>query len=150
MCDRCPTKSKLAYVASPAVLIAAVVLFFGNYTYSFVFCQTLVALAFVLLFWQMYNHTSPYNAIRESSNWFIRWICRFGKLSFPIYLTHSFVAYEFSIISLKILTSIYDNSVLWYFVLLPVMLCLSYVIGFLFNKIILYASRITGIGRSGR
>lgn len=148
--NRFNNKSKFAYIASLTFLIASIVLFFGNYKYSFVFCQTLIALAFTLFFWQIYNNAKIFNSISNSSNWVIRIICNFGKLSFPIYLFHSFITYEFSILCLKILNSIYDNEVLWYLLLLPAIICLSYLIGFIFNKVIIYISNATKMGSNGR
>ncbi len=117
-------------------LFLSIILFFGNFRYSFVFCPSFVAASFLLLFTWVSANKNICNKIESRSNGVVRTILAFGKNSFSIYLTHSFIVYEFSVVSLKFLRMIKNDDLLWYIVLLPIEFCLVYFVGYLYNKCI--------------
>lgn len=140
--NRCAA-TKYAPHFSAVCFLIAIILFYGDYKYSFVFCPTFVALAFMFLFWHLSKDLKFYNFI-HSSNKIVGIINKFGEISFPIYLTHPFVVYEFSLISLKILRHIYHVDLLWYLILLPIEFCLAYFVGYIYNKCIFYIKNSRG------
>lgn len=128
--------NKKALPFSLLSLFVSIILFFGNFKYSFVFCPSFVAASFLLMYAWISTNKNNCNKIENGSNVVVRTILAFGKNSFPIYLTHSFIVYEFSMVSLKFLRTINNNDLLWYIVLLPIEFCLVYFVGYLYNKCI--------------
>lgn len=114
--------------------VMAVILFYGNIPYAFVLCPTFVACAFVLLYGVVLSDQRAYERIDQSPNGIVKLIRRFGKISYPIYLTHSFIVYELSTICLTLLRPIYNNDLLWYVILLPIEICLVYLVGRIYDK----------------
>ena len=130
--------TKHALLVSVTFWIIAIVLFFGNYHYSFVFCPSFVAAGFVFLYWYLLNNESFYNAIHKGSNILVRTVSAFGKISFSIYLTHSFIVYEFSSVCMRFLRPVYNNDLLWYILLLPFQFCFTYLVAHIYDKCTAY------------
>lgn len=126
--------SKLFPCFSLVLLMISAILFYGEYKYSFVFCPSFVAASFVFFYLYILNNKMTYNGINENKNVIVRIISRFGKISFSIYLIHSFIVYDFSILCLRFLRPVYNNDFLWYLILLPIEYCLIYVLGSIYNK----------------
>lgn len=141
LCDRYNNIKSAPYF-SIVLFLVSIILFFKNYKYSFVFCPSAVATTFTLLFFCLSKNQKFYNIINNNSNQIVKLINNFGKMSFPIYLTHSFVVYEFTTICLIILRRIYNIDLLWYLILLPVQFCLSYLVGYIYNKCIAYVKSL--------
>lgn len=116
--------------------VVSVALFYGGWRYSFVFCPSFVAASFMLLFWCIMDRQTFCDKIDGEKNLIIKTIHRFGSISFPIYLTHSFVVYDLSVIFLKLLRPVCNNEFVWYLILLPIDFCLVYVVGYVYNKCI--------------
>lgn len=133
-------KAKFAPYGAFMFAVISVILFYGEYKYSFVFCPSFAAAAFMLLYWHL-SYSGRFDRVVNSSNKIVRTIYNFGKLSFPIYLTHSFVAYDFSSDCLKLMRRVYDNDLLWHLILLPIVFCLTYLVGYAFQKCIAYIKK---------
>jgi hypothetical protein len=133
------TKKTLLF--SLLALIVSIILFFGEFQYSFVFCPSFVAISFLLLYMWVSTNQNIYNTINEGSNCIIRTILKFGANSFSIYLTHSFIVYEFSMVCLKFLHMMHPNDLVWYIVLLPIEFCLIFIVGYVYNKCIALLQR---------
>lgn len=138
VCHR--NQAKLAPYGALVLFVISVILFYGEYKYSFVFCPTFVAASFMLLYWHLIN-SEKFNSVVHGSNKIVKTICSFGKLSFSIYLTHSFIAYDLSANCLKILSGIYKNDLLWHLILLPIVFGLTYLVGYAFHKCIAYIKK---------
>lgn len=115
-------------------LLLSVFLFFGNWKYAFVFCPSTMAISVALLYWHLIDNQKAFTKISVSSGTVIKLICKLGKLSFSIYLTHSFIVYEFSSFCLSFLRRIYNNDALWYLLLLPIEFCLIVALGYAYDK----------------
>lgn len=133
------TKKTLFF--SLLALIASIILFFGEFQYSFVFCPSFVAISFLLLYMWVSANQNIYNTINKGSNCIIRTILKFGANSFPIYLTHLFIVYDFSMVCLKFLHMVSPNDLVWYIVLLPIEFCLAFIVGYVYNKCIMLFQR---------
>ena len=57
-----------------------------------------------------------------------------GEHSFPVYLTHSYIAFDLCAIARSLLTGIYANDLLWFVLLQPFVIALSYSFGKLFHQ----------------
>lgn len=130
-------KSKYAPLISIVLWIASIFLFYCGWRYSFVFCQSFVACAFVFIGWWLFNNERVCDVINKNKNCVLRALNSFGKISFPIYLTHQFVVYDFSVVCLKFLRPLCNNDFLWYIILLPIEIVLVYFVGSVYNKCIL-------------
>lgn len=121
--------------------IVAVVLFYANIPYSFVLCPTFVACSFMLLYRVVLGDQRAYDRINSCSNGVIKVVRKFGKISYPIYLTHSFIVYELSTVCLSWLRPICGNDLLWYAILLPIEIYLVYLIGHLYDKVLMFIKK---------
>lgn len=70
------------------------------------------------------------------SNRLTRLVCHVGKHSYAIYLFHSFVAFDVAAVILWVLRKVYPNDTLWYLILLPIVIVLSYLVGFVLDSMI--------------
>ena len=59
-----------------------------------------------------------------------------GEYSFSIYLTHSYIAFDFCYVATVILSRIYVNDLLWFVLLQPFVIVLTYFVGKIFNNLI--------------
>ncbi len=134
--------SKYAPFFSICFATLSIILFYGRWHYSFVFSPSLVAASFLLLCWPMLSCPKSFNCFNNDKNIVIKAIREIGKISFPIYLTHTFIVYDFSAVCLKFLLPIYNNNFLWYIILLPIEFCLVVLVGYAYNKSISFIEKI--------
>lgn len=115
-------------------LAVTVVLFFGEYAYAFVAVPSTAALTFLLV----YACTAAGSAGKPNRNppALVRAVSKLGEHSFPIYLMHTFIVYEFTSGVLSVLRRIARNELLLYAILLPVQILLSAAAGFLYDRCI--------------
>lgn len=117
-------------------LSSSVVLFFGDWKLSFVICPTLVALSFLFLYLSFWNSQTAMERIDRNTSLWIRAVRGFGRVSFPIYLTHTFIVYEFAGFCLRYLRPICSNELLLYVILLPIEICLIRIVGYGYDRLI--------------
>ncbi len=125
-------KSCSAYTAiikAILILSCSLVLFTLKLPYVFVILPALCGWGFynvtlAMLDFEMMPKKEPHKKC---------WLSFFGKQSFNIYLTHSFVVYEGSIVARKLLSSLPVSDVLLYVILLPILVALSYMVAWMFQ-----------------
>lgn len=134
--SRCPHNAKADLFCSVLLWVAAFALFFSRVPYAFVFCPSVVALAFVLLFRYVLHHKKAADSICKNTGIVIRAIRGLGAGSYPIYLTHPFIVYGVPLVGLRFLRPICSNDFLWYLILLPLMFLMSCIAGRIYGKCI--------------
>ncbi|MBE6795950.1 MAG: acyltransferase [Ruminococcaceae bacterium] len=127
------SKAKWSLPLFAVMMALSLLLFFKDFKYSFVFVPTTVSVAWISLIAFFVNNKKCSKATENKSNIIVKTVMNFGKYSFPIYLTHSFVVYDFSEFALRLLSRVYENDTLWYFVLLPIVFVAVYCLGRIFD-----------------
>ena len=114
-------------------LIASLVLFLTNTFFKelYIICS---GLAFFYLMVSVLNNKKFYEVIENNS------ICRFfnvlGDYSFSIYLTHSYIAFDFCYVVTTVLSRIYVNDLLWFILLQPIVIILSLLVSKIFDYVV--------------
>lgn len=136
MVTRCCIVKK-AWIVSLSSLVTTIIMFFGEYQYSFICCPSLAAVSFLFAYLAVSNSQNkiPLNPITNS-------VIAFGKNSFPIYLTHAFIVYDFLDICMQYLRPVYNYDLLWYILLFPLCVWLSYMVGSLYSKCISFTKTV--------
>lgn len=129
-------KIKSSLILSVIFLIITIHLFYKRYSFSFKICGFTMALSVMFLFIFCYKHNAVFNAINNNKNIVLKVISSFGKISFQIYLLHSFVVYNLIEKLLPHLKVLHSSNKLWYIVLLPFIYGLCFLVGFIFNKLL--------------
>jgi len=129
-------KIKASLLFSVLFLIITVWLFYKRYSFSFKICGFTMALSVMFLFIFCYKHKAIYNIINNNKNIVLKVVSAFGKISFQIYLLHTFIVYNLIETLLPHIKAINNSSELWYIVLLPFIYVLCFLVGFIFNKLL--------------
>ena len=119
------------------LLIGTFSLFFSGYKHAFIFVPVLFSYAFLYVYVSAQKHMDK-KAVSDSI--IVRKIASWGKLSYMIYLTHSFVVYEGASILLKVMERFGINvpQYITYAMMLPAMLWGSFFIAKQYNRIVAY------------
>ena len=112
--------------------LISISLFFSNIDNVLIFISFFVALSFFYIFVYVNQNNSIISLI-ESNNVTSNLIKKFGKMSFSVYLTHPIIVHLLVKPLIEILVQIYDKQILWYFILLPIMIVLSYFLAKIFS-----------------
>lgn len=110
----------------------ALCLFFAKQENALIFMSFFVASAFFYVFVWTQNSDFLTNKIGSDSLG-VKIIKKFGKISFSVYLTHPLIVHLLVKPIIENLNEIYDNNILWYLLLCPVMFVLSYFLAVLFQ-----------------
>ena len=129
-------KIKGAVILSLIFLALTIKLFYERYDFSFKICPTTMAISMMFLFLAAYKCDGFCDSLGKNKNIIIPIIKGFGKISFQIYLLHSFIVYDLIEWLIPYLRIIYSSDTLWYIILLPVIYALCFIIGFVFNKLL--------------
>ena len=110
----------------------ALYLFFAKQENALVFMSFFVATAFFYVFVWTQNSDLLTKKIGSDSLG-VKIIKKIGKISFSVYLTHPLIIHLLVKPIIEILNGIYDNDILWYLLLCPIMFVLSYFLAVLFQ-----------------
>lgn len=141
--------SALDKVKFPAIkgiffVVLACLLYFLESVISFTYVFS-IGIAFFYLLVSVLKNNKLLAAIDSKKIHAIRFFDAFGKYSYPIYLTHSYIAFDFCYVFTAIMSHIYINNLLWFIVLQPVVIALSYYVGKCFHVVV---SKITRLNKS--
>lgn len=128
------TQKWMAFLLALLPFSLSVVLFFAEYRYSFVFCPTLVALGFAILYWGLLNSRKLFDVIHSARAIPIRIVRAFGKVSYAVYLTHFFIVYDLVGVCLLFLRPLGGSELFWHLALLPAEIALVYFVGYVYNQ----------------
>ena len=130
-----------------AILIFAVfacLLYFFKSVISFAYIFS-IGIAFFYLLVSFLKNNKLLAAIDSKKTQPIRFFDALGKYSYPIYLTHSYIVFDFCYVFTAMMSRIYINDLLWFIVLQPIVIALSYFVGKCFHIVV---SKITRANKS--
>lgn len=120
--------------------VLACLLYFSESVISFAYIFN-IGIAFFYLLVSFLKNDILITAINSDKTPAIRFFNAFGKYSYAIYLTHSYIAFDFCYVFTTIMSRIYINDLLWFIVLQPIVFALSYCVGKCFYVVVSKISR---------
>lgn len=143
----CQRKNTVLNITFPLVKVlcfaaCAIILYFSNTHISFLYIFS-ISVAFFYCVIYILKNQRIISAINGQSL-ICRFFCNMGQYSFSIYLTHSYIAFDFCYVLTAILSRVYHNDLLWFLLLQPFAIVLSYYVGKCFEIII---SHIKNLGK---
>lgn len=99
---------------------------------AYVFCA---GVAFFYLIASVLNNRTVCAAINQGKNRVLGFFSTMGKYSYAVYLTHSYIAFDFCRVCRAVFSRIYSNDLLWFLLLQPVVVVLAFYAGKVFHKI---------------
>lgn len=96
------------------------------------FYISIITVAFFYIIVFVIKSKTVFSAISGNS-FFCRFFNAMGKYSFPIYLTHSYIAFDFCYIATLILSYVFVNDLLWFILLQPFAIAFIYFLGKIFD-----------------
>lgn len=128
------SRIKIPFVKGVLFTAIAVVLYFTETTVMNFYIFS-IALAFFYFIIFVLRNGKIVSAIGGKSP-----ICRFfnvlGEYSFPIYLTHSYIAFDFCAVATAVLSRIYPSELLWFILLQPFVFALSFYFSKIFDIVV--------------
>ena len=122
---------KFPIIKSVFFVILAIVAYFLKTMFSFIYVFSIGFAFFYCIIYLLQNE----NITKTINGKFL--VCKFfkamGKYSFSIYLTQSFVAFDFCYVLNAVLSRIYSNDLLWFVLLQPIVITTAYFVAKVFE-----------------
>jgi hypothetical protein len=123
-------KIKCSQIKMIVAFIISIILFYGNFTISFLILPFVFSLFFVYLF------ISSYKMIENKKNIEKNFLYKFGNINWEIYLTHPIIAYFVFKFVNRMLSKFVLLDLFRYIILLPIYIICIYYVGNLFKILI--------------
>jgi len=128
-------KVKLPFCKGLLFAVLACILFFSKSEIQYVYIFSIGIAFFYFIVSVLKTHTLL-TAINSSKPRVVRLFNAMGKYSYSIYLTHSYIAFDFCFVCTAVLSRIYSNDLLWFIALQPIAVVLSFYVGKCFHVVV--------------
>jgi hypothetical protein len=118
------------------MIVSVIVFFVPFFSLSYIICASLTGISAYYIIKAMISYEDAHEGWLRKGTWnFLR---KMGNMSLYVFLVHGFFAWTFVSIAKNILTRIGINadSYIVYIVLLPVVVFLSYIAGYIYKRIV--------------
>ena len=119
---------KFPFCKGIVFVVLSWVLFFSKSAISCTYVFS-IGVAFFFLFVSILKKHTLLRAINDNNIGIVKFFSTMGKYSYHIYLTHSYIAFDFCYVFTAVVSQIYSNDLLWFIVLQPIVIFLSLFVG---------------------